>query len=67
MDHLIAKEMVDAAYRAGVEMFKHQTHIPEAEMSKKVASGLVPQLKSGTYRFGSEGRMHWYNTINIFS
>ncbi len=30
---LTAKEMVDAAARAGVEMIKHQTHIVEDEMS----------------------------------
>ena len=38
----IAKEMVDAAQRAGVEMIKHQTHIVEDEMSseaKKVIPG----------------------------
>jgi len=37
-----AKEMVDAAYRAGIEMVKHQTHIVEDEMSgaaKKVIPG----------------------------
>ncbi|MGC6470996.1 MAG: N-acetylneuraminate synthase family protein [Flavobacteriales bacterium] len=38
----LAKEMVDAAHRAGVEMVKHQTHIVEDEMSgaaKKVIPG----------------------------
>lgn len=38
----VAKEMVDAAHRAGVEMIKHQTHIVEDEMSaaaKKVIPG----------------------------
>jgi N-acetylneuraminate synthase len=38
----VAKEMVDAAYRAGAEMVKHQTHIVEDEMSiaaKKVIPG----------------------------
>jgi len=38
----IAKEMVDAAHRAGAEMVKHQTHIVEDEMSsaaKKVIPG----------------------------
>jgi N-acetylneuraminate synthase len=38
----IAKEMVDAAQRAGVEVIKHQTHIVEDEMSgaaKKVIPG----------------------------
>src|SRR3954471_11874126 len=29
----VAKEMVDAAARAGVEVIKHQTHIVEDEMS----------------------------------
>ncbi len=38
----IAKDMVDAAFRAGVEIVKHQTHIVEDEMSgaaKKVIPG----------------------------
>jgi N-acetylneuraminate synthase len=38
----VAKEMVDAAYRAGVEVVKHQTHIVADEMSgaaKKVIPG----------------------------
>lgn len=38
----VAKEMVDAAFRAGVEFVKHQTHIVEDEMSalaKKVIPG----------------------------
>ena len=38
----VAKEMVDAAYRAGAECVKHQTHIVDDEMSgaaKKVIPG----------------------------
>ena len=38
----VAKEMVDAAYRSGVECVKHQTHIVDDEMSseaKKVIPG----------------------------
>ena len=38
----VAKEMVDAAHRAGVEVVKHQTHIVEDEMNgaaKKVIPG----------------------------
>ena len=38
----VAKEMVDAAHRAGAEVIKHQTHIVEDEMSgaaKKVIPG----------------------------
>ncbi len=39
---LVAKQMVDAAHRAGVEVVKHQTHIVSDEMSgaaKKVIPG----------------------------
>lgn len=38
----VAREMVDAAYRAGAEVVKHQTHVVEDEMSleaKKVIPG----------------------------
>jgi N-acetylneuraminate synthase len=41
-DLKIAKQMVDSAHRAGVEIVKHQTHIVEDEMSsaaKKVIPG----------------------------
>ncbi len=37
----VAKEMVDAAFRAGVEVVKHQTHIVEDEMSD-VAKKVIP-------------------------
>lgn len=37
----IAKEMVDAAFRAGVEVVKHQTHIVEDEMCG-VAKQVIP-------------------------
>jgi N-acetylneuraminate synthase len=37
----IAKEMVDAAHRAGVEVIKHQTHIVEDEMSE-AAKNIIP-------------------------
>ena len=36
-----AKEMVDAAVRAGAEVIKHQTHIVEDEMSS-VAKTVIP-------------------------
>lgn len=36
-----AMEMVDAAYRAGIEVVKHQTHIIEDEMSKE-ARKVIP-------------------------
>lgn len=37
----VAKEMVDAAYRAGAEIIKHQTHIVDDEMSKE-AKKVIP-------------------------
>lgn len=37
----IAKEMVDSAFKAGVKIIKHQTHIAEQEMSK-AAKEIVP-------------------------
>lgn len=37
----VAKEMVDAAYRAGARLIKHQTHIVEDEMCQ-VARKVVP-------------------------
>ena len=37
----VAKEMVDAAFRAGVEVIKHQTHVVEDEMSK-AAKSVIP-------------------------
>lgn len=36
-----AKEMVDSAFRAGVEVIKHQTHIVEDEMSAE-AKNVIP-------------------------
>mgnify|MGYP003635664118 FL=1 len=38
---IVAKEMVDAAHRAGAEVVKHQTHIVEDEMSK-AAMKVIP-------------------------
>mgnify|MGYP000315448763 CR=1 FL=1 len=38
---MVAKEMVDAAKRAGAEMVKHQTHIVEDEMSSE-AKAVIP-------------------------
>jgi sialic acid synthase SpsE len=37
----VAKEMVDAAFRAGVEVVKHQTHIVSDEMSQE-AKKVIP-------------------------
>lgn len=39
---VVAKELVDSCKKAGVEVVKHQTHIPEFEMSKLIASKTIP-------------------------
>ncbi len=38
----LAKKMVDAAVRAGAEIIKHQTHVPEDEMSLE-AKKIIPK------------------------
>ena len=38
----LAKKMVDAAIRAGAEIIKHQTHVPEDEMSLE-AKSIIPK------------------------
>jgi len=45
----VAKEMVDAAARAGVEVVKHQTHIVEDEMSKAAKSVIPGNAKVSIY------------------
>ena len=37
----VAKQMVDAAYHAGAEIIKHQTHVIEDEMTKE-AKNVIP-------------------------
>ncbi|MBO3116687.1 N-acetylneuraminate synthase family protein [Winogradskyella sp. DF17] len=45
----IAKEMVDAAARAGAEVVKHQTHIVADEMSKAAKSVIPGNAKMSIY------------------
>lgn len=45
----IAKEMVDAAKRAGVEMVKHQTHIVDDEMSSAAKNTIPAHTKESIY------------------
>ncbi len=45
----VAKEMVDAAKRAGVEMVKHQTHIVDDEMSKAAKETVPAHTKESIY------------------
>lgn len=45
----IAKEMVDAAYNSGVEIIKHQTHIPEEELSPLAKEMQLSKIKNGNF------------------
>lgn len=45
----VAKEMVDAAKRAGVEMVKHQTHIVDDEMSSAAKKTIPAHTKESIY------------------
>lgn len=45
----VAKQMVDAASRAGVEMVKHQTHIVEDEMSGEAKKVIPGHTKESIY------------------
>jgi sialic acid synthase SpsE len=46
---VVAKEMVDAAKRAGVEMVKHQTHIVDDEMSSAAKKTVPAHTKESIY------------------
>lgn len=50
----IAKEMVDSAHRAGVEILKHQTHIIEDEMSTLAKKTIPGNSKKSIYEIMSE-------------
>lgn len=45
----VAKEMVDAAKRAGVEMVKHQTHIVNDEMSRAAKNTIPAHTKESIF------------------
>lgn len=47
---VIAKQMVDAAKRAGVEVIKHQTHIVEDEMSGAAKNVIPGNAKVSIYK-----------------
>lgn len=43
----VAKEMVDAAYNSGIEIIKHQTHIPEEELSPLAKEMQLSKMSHG--------------------
>ena len=49
-DLAVAKQMVDSAFRAGVEIIKHQTHIVEDEMSPEAKKVIPVHSNKSIYR-----------------
>ena len=48
-DIQIAKDIVDVAYDAGIEVIKHQTHIPEKELTPLAKEIMVESINSNLY------------------
>ncbi len=53
----VAKEMVDAASRAGVEMVKHQTHVVEDEMSSEARKTVPGNSGRSIYEIMAEAAL----------
>ena len=61
----VAKEMVDAAVRSGVEVIKHQTHIVEDEMSQ-IAKNVIPgNSKLSIYQIMEECALNESDEIEL--
>ncbi len=50
----LAKKIVDKAYKAGAEIIKHQTHIPEFEMSEEAKKIIPVHTKDNIYKIISD-------------
>ncbi len=50
----LAKKIVDSAYEAGAEIIKHQTHIPDEEMSSKAKKVVPVHTKKSIYQIIKE-------------
>ena len=46
----LAKKIVDAAKNAGAEIIKHQTHIPDEEMSSKAKKVIPVHTNESIYK-----------------
>lgn len=60
-----AKQMVDSAFRCGVEVIKHQTHIVDDEMSN-AAKGVIPgNTKKSIYKIMEECALSEEDEIDL--
>ena len=61
----IAKEMVDAAYEAGAEIIKHQTHVVEDEMSGAAKSVIPGNADISIYDIMSKAALNEDDEIEL--
>lgn len=61
----VAKEMVDAAQRAGVEVIKHQTHIVEDEMSSAAKSVIPGNASESIYEIMERCALNEEDELNL--
>jgi sialic acid synthase SpsE len=61
----VAKEMVDSAKRAGVEVIKHQTHIVEDEMSNEAKKVIPGNSKKSIYEIMQNAALNFEEEIEL--
>ena len=61
----IAKEMVDSAKRAGVEVIKHQTHIVEDEMSSEAKKVIPGNSKKSIFEIMDECSLNYEDELQL--
>jgi N-acetylneuraminate synthase len=61
----VAKEMVDSAKRAGVEVIKHQTHIVEDEMSPEAKKVIPGNSDKSIYQIMDECSLNFNDELEL--
>ncbi len=61
----IAKEMVDSAKRAGVEVIKHQTHIIDDEMSKEAKKVIPGNSDKSIYDIMKKASLNFEDEVEL--
>jgi len=64
-DLKIAKEMIDSAKRAGVEIIKHQTHIVEDEMSPEAKKVIPGNSNKSIYQIMDECSLNFNDELAL--
>ncbi|MFB1049905.1 N-acetylneuraminate synthase family protein [Paraliobacillus sp. JSM ZJ581] len=62
---VVAKEMVDAAFSAGAEMIKHQTHVIDDEMSKEAKKVIPGNSNKSIYDIMSESALNEQDELEL--